>query len=105
MPITNYDGKFAKIRKQFQNTAFDNFYQAGTANKFHLMNIIAESKALNKIYWICVDEGYRSKEVFSISVRDLSNSNAKSTRTYFKNQTEVCDYLKEISKLITEATL
>jgi hypothetical protein len=80
--------EFAKIKKKLFEVGFDEFYQAGSVNKFHLMNIVAKSSVTNKQYWICVDGGYRCEESFHISHRDIDNSKALNKRIDCKNQSD-----------------
>lgn len=72
MSATNYGGKYLKIRKAVFETGFDSFYQAGSINAFHKMNIVAESAVLDKRFWICIDGGYRCKDTFYIASRRIS---------------------------------
>lgn len=39
--------RFLGIKKELFQAGFDDFHQAGSINKFHPMNIVAESRALN----------------------------------------------------------
>ena len=36
----DYGGKYLKIRKAVYEAGFDEFYQAGSVNRFHKMNIV-----------------------------------------------------------------
>lgn len=36
--------EFSKIENALWKVGFDDFYQAGSVNKFHKMNIVAKSK-------------------------------------------------------------
>lgn len=94
--------EFLKIKKQIYETGFDEFYQAGSPNKFGKMNVVAESKKLNKQFWICVEGGYMVKDTFYIAFRPLDNTKAKTERIYCKNQTEVVNELKRIAEQIKE---
>lgn len=87
---------YQKIEKKLFEVGFDNFHQGGLPNKFHPLNIIAESKATNKQYWICVDGGYLCKEEFHIDSRELGNIKAPSTRIKCKNQSEIVEQLSII---------
>lgn len=91
---------FLKIRKQIHKTGFDEFYQAGTPNKFSKMNVVAESKKLNKQFWICIEGGYMVKDTFYIAFRPLDNTKAMTERIYCKNQTDVISELSKISEQI-----
>ena len=42
----DYNGKYLKIRKAIHEAGFDEFCQAGSVNRFHKMNIVAESAIL-----------------------------------------------------------
>ena len=57
MEYTDYGGKYLKIRKAIHEAGFDDFCQAGSINRFRKMNIVAESAALGKRFWFCVDGG------------------------------------------------
>lgn len=94
--------EFLKIKKQIYETGFDEFHQAGSPNKFGKMNVVAESKKLNKQFWICVQGGYTVKDTFYIAFRPLDNTKAKTERIYCKNQTEVVNELKKIAEQIKE---
>ena len=59
-------------RKAIHEAGFDDFCQAGSINRFRKMNIVAESAALGKRFWFCVDGGYGVKDTYHISIRDLS---------------------------------
>lgn len=72
MEYTDFDGKYLKIRKAIHEAGFDDFCQAGSISRFHKMNIVAESAALGKRFWFCVDGGYGVKDTYHISIRDLS---------------------------------
>ena len=93
---------FLKIREQIHKTGFDEFYQAGTPNKFSKMNVVAISKALNKQFWICVGGGYRVKDTFFIAFRPLDNTKATTKRIYCDNQASVVSELVKISEQIKE---
>jgi hypothetical protein len=92
--------KYQKIINKLQEVGFDRFYQAGCTSIFHPMNIVAESKITDKQYWICVDSGYRSPETFHIAYRELNNINAKETRIYCRNQSEMIEQLSIIQSEI-----
>ena len=62
MEYTDFDGKYLKIRKAIHEAGFDDFCQAGSISRFHKMNIVAESAALGKRFWFCVDGGYGVKD-------------------------------------------
>lgn len=47
MSATDYGGQYLKIRKAIYETGFDDFCQAGGISRFHKMNIVAESAALD----------------------------------------------------------
>lgn len=91
---------FLKIRKKIHETGFDEFYQAGTPNKFSKMNVVAISKNLNKQFWICVEGGYTVKDTFFIAFRPLDNTKAKTERIYCDNQASVVSELAKISEQI-----
>ena len=91
---------FLKIRKQIHETGFDEFYQAGTVNKFHKLNIVGVSKALNKQFWICVDGGFTVKDTFFIAFRPLDNTKAGTERIYCNTQAGIVAELKKISEQI-----
>lgn len=95
--------EFSKIKNELPKVGFDNFYQAGTVNKFHKMNIVATCKKLNMQYWICVDGGYYCKDEFRISYRPLDDIMAESKEIECKNQSEVVAELKKISEQIKAA--
>lgn len=95
--------EFSKIKKKLFEVGFDEFYQAGSINKFHLMNIVAKSSVTNKQYWICVDGGYRCEESFHVSYRNLDNSKALNKRITCKNQSDVIKQLNMIQIEISGA--
>jgi hypothetical protein len=88
--------KFKKIEKKLFEVGFDEFYQAGYPSKFHPLNIVATSKALNKQFWVCVDGGYGCKDTFYIEYRDLNNTNIGTERIKCINQTDVIEKLNNI---------
>lgn len=67
------------------------------------MNIVAESRALNLQFWICVDGGYGVSETYHISERPLDNYNAPTKRSNFRTQAEVVAGLEQIRLRIEEA--
>lgn len=90
--------KFKKIIDQVRKTGFDEFYQAGTVNKFHELNLICRSRKLNKQYWICKSFGE-----FHITYRnELDNIKVKQHRIDCKNQTEIVNFLKNVASEIEE---
>lgn len=95
--------EFSKIKNELPKVGFDDFYQAGSINKFHKMNVVAISKKLNIQYWICIDGGYYCKNEFYISYRQLDNIRAKSERIECKNQSEIVAELRKISEQIKSA--
>lgn len=99
---TDYNGKYLKIRKAVYEAGFDEFYQAGCVNRFHKMNIVAESAVLGKRFWFCVDGGYSVKDDLYIAIRDL-NTNAPDERVYCKSQEDMAGRIKDISKQIAAA--
>lgn len=72
MSTTDYGGQYLKIRKAIYETGFDDFCQAGSISRFHKMNIVAESAALDTRFWICIDGGYRCADSFHITSRRIS---------------------------------
>lgn len=72
MSATDYGGQYLKIRKAIYETGFDDFCQAGGISRFHKMNIVAESAALDTRFWICIDGGYRRADSFHIASRRIS---------------------------------
>lgn len=88
--------KYNRLVKKIHEVGFDEFYQAGSPNMFHEVNIVARSKAINKIFWFCVDGGYCSKKTFYIVYRDLDNMKSKDTRIYCKNQTDMIEKINNI---------
>lgn len=99
---TDYNGKYLKIRKAIHEAGFDEFCQAGSVNRFHKMNIIAESAVLGKRFWFCVDGGYNVKDELHITIRDL-NTNAPDARVSCKTQEDMADRIKDIRNQIVAA--
>lgn len=95
--------RFLGIIGKLYEVGFDNFSQAGSTNKFHPMNIVAESRVLNLQFWICVDGGYREPETYHISERALDDYNAPTKRVDCKTQAEVIAGLEQIRLRIAEA--
>lgn len=102
MSVTNYGGKYLKIRKAVFETGFDNFHQAGSINTFHKMNIVAESAALDKRFWICIDGGYRCKDTFYIASRRLSTGKSDDT-IHCASQEMIVEQLHIIRDMILSA--
>lgn len=99
--LTDYGGKYLKIRKAIHEAGFDEFYQAGNVNHFSKMNIVAESAVLNIRFWICIDGGYGVKDKFYIARRNLS-ADDPAERTYYNNQEELAAALSEIGDEIRQ---
>lgn len=76
MSTTDYGGKYLKIRKAICEAGFDDFCQAGGISRFHRMNIVADSAALDTRFWICIDGGYRCADSFYIASRRISTGTA-----------------------------
>lgn len=95
----DYGGKYLKIRKALYNAGFDDFHQAGSVNRFHKMNIVAESAVLDMRFWICIDGGYGVKDEFYIVQRKLSEG-GPDKRTYYNSQQEMASAIDEIGKRI-----
>lgn len=95
--------RFSKIKQKLYQVGFDDFYQAGSVSRFHPMNIVAESRALNLQFWVCADGGYEVSETYHIATRPLDNYMALTTRTNFRTQAEVVAALEEIRLRIAEA--
>ena len=95
--------RFLGIIKKLHQVGFDDFYQAGSTSKFHPMNIVAESKALNLQFWVCVDSGYSCPETYHISERALDDYEAPTKRVNFRTQAEVIAGLEQIRLRIAEA--
>lgn len=69
------------------------------------MNIVAESKVLNKQFWVCISGGYGCKDLYYIASRPLDNTKAETVRDYCRNQSEMLDKLEEIRVQIAEKKL
>lgn len=95
--------RFLGIIEKLFEVGFDNFNQAGSTNRFHPMNIVAESRVLNLQFWICVEGGYRGPETYHISERALDDYKAPTKRVNYRNQTEVIAGLEQIRLRIKEA--
>ena len=95
--------RFLGIIKKLYQVGFDNFIQAGSTNRFHPMNIVAESRVLNLQFWVCVDGGYRCPETYHLSERALDDYKAPTKRVNYRNQTEVIAGLEQIRLRIKEA--
>ncbi len=98
----DYNGKYLKIRKAIHEAGFDDFCQAGSVNRFHKMNIVAESVALDKRFWFCVTGGYSVKDELYIASRDLSTGK-ENERIHCKTQEEMADRIKDIGAQIAAA--
>ena len=98
MEYTDFDGKYLKIRKAIHEAGFDDFCQAGSISQFRKMNIVAESAALNKRFWFCVDGGYSVKDEYHIAIRDLSAppQYQRDERVNCKTQVEMVNRINEI---------
>lgn len=95
--------RFLGIKKKLFQVGFDDFYQAGSINKFRPMNIVAESRALNLQFWICADGGYGVSETYHISERPLDNCYGPAKRANFRTQADVVAGLEQIRLRIEEA--
>ena len=95
--------RFLGIIKKLHQVGFDDFYQAGSTNRFHPMNIVAESRVLNLQFWVCVDGGYSCPETYHISERALNDYKAPTKRVNYRNQTEIIAGLEQIRLRIAEA--
>lgn len=91
--------KYIKIFKKIHEVGFDKFHQAGSPSRYHKMNIVAESKLLNKRFWICIDSGC-GKDTFFIEHGSLNNTSAKHERIYVKNQDGIVRQLDLLQKEI-----
>ncbi len=98
----DYNGKYLKIRKAIHEAGFDDFCQAGSVNRFHKMNIVAESAALGKRFWFCVTGGYSVKDELYIASRDLNTGEADE-RVCCRTQEEMVDRIKDIRDQIAAA--
>lgn len=76
MSTTDYGGQYLKIRKAVCEAGFDDFCQAGGTSRFHKMNIVADSAALDTRFWIGIDGGYRCADSFYIASRRISTGTA-----------------------------
>ena len=95
----DYDGKYLKIRKALHEAGFDEFYQAGSVNLFHKMNIVAESTALGMRFWFCISGGYRMADEYYVISRKLDSSEPEK-RKYCRNQQEMADQINAIRRQI-----
>lgn len=98
----SYSGKYLKIRKALHEAGFDDFYQAGSVNRFHKMNIVCECWALASRFWICADGGYGAKDEYFIVRRRLP-VNGPDERTYYNSQEEMAAAIGDIGKQIRAA--
>ncbi len=98
----DYNGKYLKIRKAIHEAGFDEFCQAGSVNRFHKMNIVAESAVLGKRFWFCVDGGYNVTDELHITIRDL-NTNAPDERVSCKTQEDMADWIRGSRRQIMAA--
>lgn len=98
----DYGGKYLKIRKAVCEAGFDEFYQAGTVNRFHKMNIVCESHILGKRIWVCIGGGYGVKDELYIVCRDLRQG-GEDERTYYKTQEKMAKAIDDIGKQIRVA--
>lgn len=95
--------RFSSIITKLYQVGFDEFYQAGSRNRFHPMNIVAESRILNLQFWVCVEGGYNVAETYYIASRPLDDMRAPTERTYFKTQTKLVAGLEDIRRRIASA--
>lgn len=79
--------RFSRIIMKLRQVGFDECYQAGSRNRFHPMNIVAESRILNLQFWVCVEGGYNVAETYHIASRPLDDVRVPTERTDFKTQT------------------
>ena len=98
----NYGGKYLKIRKAIHEAGFDEFYQAGSVNRFHRMNIVCESKALASRFWVYIGGGYGVKDELYIARRRFPE-NGPDERTSYKTQEAMADAIREIGEQIRVA--
>jgi len=98
----DYNGKYLKIREAVYEAGFDDFCQSGSVNRFHKMNIVAESTALGRRFWFCVSGGYSVKDEFYIASRDL-NTGKEDELIHCKTQEEMADRIKGIRNQISAA--
>lgn len=88
--------RFLGVIKKLRQVGFDDFYQVGTPNRFHPMDIVAESRILNLQFWVCAEGGYGVPETYHISSRPLDNYHAPTQRSNFKTQAEMIAGLEDI---------
>ena len=98
----DYGGKYLKIRKAVCEAGFDEFYQAGSVNRFHKMNIVCESRILGKRFWACISGGYGVKDELYIVCRNLSQG-GQEERTHYGTQGEMAKAIDDIGKQIRAA--
>ena len=98
----DYGGKYLKIRKALHEAGFDEFYQAGSVNRFHKMNIVCDSCILGKRFWVCIGGGYGVKDELYIVSRDLRQG-GQEERTHFGTQEEMAKAICDIGKQIRAA--
>lgn len=95
--------RVSSIIMKLRQIGFDEFYQAGSRNRFHPLNIVAESRILNLQFWICAEGGYNVAETYHIASRSLDDVRSPTERTDFKTQTELIAGLEDIQRRIARA--
>lgn len=89
--------KFKKIINKVETIGFDDYHQAGTSNKYHELNLVCTSEALDRVYWVSKSFGE-----FTVSYRQgISDykQQKQTKRVVCRNQTEV---VKELQKVKDE---
>lgn len=98
----DYGGKYLKIRKAIYEAGFDEFYQSGSTNRFHKINIVAESAILGLRFWFHIDGGYEMADEIFITTRKIG-ADEPDERIYCKNQQEMVDHINTIRQNIEKA--
>ena len=102
MSTTDYGGQYLKIRRAVCEAGFDDFCQAGSISRFHRMNIVADSAALDTRFWICIDGGYRCDDSFYIASRRISTGESDDI-IHCTSQQEIVEQLRAIRDRIQSA--
>jgi len=92
---TDYGGKYLSIRKAIHAAGFDEFYQAGSINRFCPMNIVAESTVLQKRFWFVVG----ADGTLSVITREYGASN-DSVRVKCRTQGDMVNEIYRIKRQI-----
>lgn len=84
--------KYKKIIDCVRNLGFNNFYQAGSINQFHELNLIVDNEKQDRKYWLSKSFGK-----FDVTYRQgINDIKAKGHRFDCKSQKELCEKFSEL---------